>query len=580
MPSPAHSLVSRLLKVGLPFFRSGSRAAYAWLATLILLLLANNGLNVVNSYVGRDFMTAIEARRVPGFYEYAAALAGVFAALTLTQVLSTYAQQRFGLLWREWLTRRLLARYLAGRAYRRLANVPEVDNPDQRISEDVRTFTDSSLAFLVMLFNTTVTLVAFAGVLWSIRPVLFLAAVGYAALGSLGTVLIGRRLVQLSNLQLKKEADFRFGLGRVRENARAVAQLGGEPTESARLRGWLQALLDNYRVIIAVSRNLGFFTVMYGYLPQIIPVLLAAPLYVRGEIQFGEVTQSAMAFSQVQGAFSLIVTQFQALSTYAAVAGRLGALWEATGLELEARDKAAAPKLVPVPAAPAETAATPAAAEAGPDRVSYEKLTLRADRDGRPLVRELTLDIRQGKRVLVTGPSGSGKTALLLATAGLWRSGEGRVICPEGSDILFLPKHPYTARGRLRDLLCYGSALDLPDERLWAGLGEVGLDRLVERAGGLDAERDWPEELSRGEQQLAAFARLLAVRPKFAFLDDPAGTLDAGGVKRVYEALARSPITYVSVGGHVDLRRYHDLLLELHGDGSWHAGPIDQPSAA
>src|SRR5262249_18724579 len=163
----------------------------------------------------------------------------------------------------------------------------------------------------------------------------------------------------------------------------------------------------------------------------------------------------------------------------------------------------------------------------------------------------LTLDIRQGKRVLVTGPSGSGKTALLLATAGLWRSGEGRVICPEGSDILFLPKHPYTARGRLRDLLCYGSALDLPDERLWAGLRAVGLDRLVERAGGLDAERDWPEELSRGEQQLAAFARLLAVRPKFAFLDDPAGTLDAGGVKRVYDALARSPITYVSVGGHV-----------------------------
>ncbi len=580
MPSPAHTLVSRLLEVGIPFFRSGSRAAYAWLAGLIALLLANNGLNVVNSYVGRDFMTAIEERRVPGLFAYAAVLAGVFAALTLTQVLSTYAQQRFGLLWREWLTRRLLARYLAGRAYRRLADVPEVDNPDQRISEDVRTFTDSSLAFLVMLFNATVTLVAFAGVLWSIRPMLFLAAVAYAALGSLGTVLIGRRLVQLNNLQLKKEADFRFGLGRVRENARAVAQLGGEPTESTRLRGWLQALLDNYRVIIAVSRNLGFFTVMYGYLPQIIPVLLAAPLYVRGEIQFGEVTQSAMAFSQVQGAFSLIITQFQALSTYAAVAGRLGALWEATGRELEAREKATAPKLVPVPAAPAEAAATPAAAEAGADRVSYENLTLRADRDGRPLVRELTLDIRQGKRVLVTGPSGSGKTALLLATAGLWRSGEGRVICPEGSDILFLPKHPYTARGRLRDLLCYGSALDLPDERLWGGLREVGLDRLVERAGGLDAERDWPEELSRGEHQLAAFARLLAVRPKFAFLDDPAGTLDAGGVKRIYEALARSPITYVSVGGHVDLRRYHDLLLELHGDGSWHAGPIDQPSAA
>jgi putative ATP-binding cassette transporter len=580
MASRSISLLSRLLTIGLPFFRVGPRqAAYTGLTALIVLLLSVNGLNVINSYAGRDFMNALAERDLRGFYFYAGALTVVFAASTAAQVLATYAQQRLGLLWREWLTRRLLDRYLAGRAYHRISTHDEVDNPDQRISEDVRTFTDSTLGFFVLLFNAAITLLAFAGVLWSIRPSLLIAAAAYAAIGSLGTIVLGRPLVKLDNLQLKKEADFRFALGRVREHAGAVAQLSGEEDESARLGGRLQALVSNFRSIIVVSRNLGFFTTMYNFMPQVIPIILAAPLFIGGKVELGSVTQAAMAFSQVLGAFSLIVTQFQALSAFTAVVGRLGGLWEAIAPESETAAQPQELKIATKLHTPSPGALEVAAEPEG-HRVAYDHLTLRTREGGRPLLEALSLEVTEGKRVLVSGPSGSGKTALLLATAGLWESGEGQVICPDHERVMFLPKHPYAAPGRLRDLLHYGTHCNLSDDRLRSVLREVGLTALAERSGGLDAERDWAEVLSPGEHELLAFARLLAVRPRFAFLDDPAGSLDAQGVQRVYEALARSPITYVSVAGHIDLRPYHDLVLELPGDGSWKVGPAAPPAAA
>ncbi len=576
-------LWARLKEVGLPFFRSGQRRlAFLALGLLIALLLTVNGLNVVNSYVGRDMMTALERRHIGWFYALAGVLAGVFAASTIVEVFAQYVEQRLGLFWRDWLTRLFLDRYLAHRAYRRLGEETQVDNPDQRISEDIRTFTASTLSFAILLFNAVVTFCAFAGVLWSITPWLFLASVVYAALGSGGTILLGRRLVELNNLQLKKEADFRYGLGRVREHAGTVAQLGGEAEEKTRLGGRLAMLVSNFRSIIVVSRNLSFFTTLYNYLPQIIPALLVAPLYVWGGFQFGDVTQAAMAFSQLLGAFSLIVTQFQNLSSYAAVVGRLGVLWEATepvGLPGEMATKETA-----VPAV-AETAATKAAVpspprlpshppgpavEVVPDgrRIVYEGVTLWTPGEHRLLVRDLTLDVPEGKRLVVTGPSGSGKTALLLAAAGLWGAGQGRVIRPGPRDIRFVPQQPYTPSGCLRDVLLYGIGReDVSDERLLNVLREVDAEDEIE--GGLDAERDWSEVLSWGEQRAVAFARLLLSNPRFAFLDDTAEALEEARVERLYKALAGSDITYISVGGGSALMAHHDLHLELTGDGGW-----------
>jgi putative ATP-binding cassette transporter len=200
MRTVKHPLLVRLRKVGLPFFTQGPRrAAWGGLALLFLLLLTINGLNIVNSYVGRDFMTALAERHLERFYFLALVLTGGFAASTTVEAINSYLKQRIALRWREWLTRLLINRYLAERAGHRLAGRDDVDNPDQRIREDVRSFTDSSLSFLILLVNGVLTLVAFVGVLWSITPWLVATALGYAALGTVGTVLLGRRLVALDN---------------------------------------------------------------------------------------------------------------------------------------------------------------------------------------------------------------------------------------------------------------------------------------------------------------------------------------------------------------------------------------------
>jgi putative ATP-binding cassette transporter len=570
------SMRFRLLAVGLPFFRAETRRALVGFAILVTLLLGINGLNVVNSYVGRDFMSALAERRTAQFYALAGALAGVFAVSTLVEVFARYAEQWLGLKWRDWLTRQLFDRYLANRTYLRLAGRHDIDNPDQRISEDVRTFTETALSIFVLAVNGVMTLAAFSGVLWSISPWLFAAAVGYALAGSLGTVLLGRRLVGLNNRQFQREADLRFALGRVREHAEALAQTGGEAGQKSRLRQHLAGVVANFRAIIGLSRNLGFFTTGYGYLPQIIPAMIVAPLYIRGEVEFGTVTQAAMAFSQVQGAFSIVVTQFQGLSTFAAVVGRLGALWEATA------PGPPEPALAgPLPTQPAAPEPSGLVVQTVPEarRVAYDRLTLWTPDRERPLVRDLSLEVPEGRRVAVTGPDGGCHAALLNAAAGLWAEGRGRVLSPGRGGVMFVPCRPAPGPGRLRDLLGAGLGRAVADEELHAALRDVGLEEAVARHGGLDADRDWSRDLSAGEQWALAVARLLLARPRFALLDGPDGVPAPAQADAAYRALSRSPITYLSLGCPPALLAYHDLRLEIHPDGTWQVGPVPDQAA-
>jgi putative ATP-binding cassette transporter len=241
-------------------------AAKALFASLLALLLAINGLNVVNSYVGRDFMTAIEQRDLPRFIAKALLYIGVFGASTVAAVVYSFTEQRLGLLWRERLTRQLIARYFQDRAYYWLREHPEVANADQRIADDVRTFTTMTLSLALVLLNATFTIVAFSGVLWSISESLFVAAVLYAALGSGLTILLGRPLIRLNYSQADREASFRAELVHLRENAESVALQGREDQLGARLQRRVDDIVVNAKRIIAVNRNLGFFTTGYNYM--------------------------------------------------------------------------------------------------------------------------------------------------------------------------------------------------------------------------------------------------------------------------------------------------------------------------
>jgi putative ATP-binding cassette transporter len=519
-------------------------------ALLIAFALAVNGLNVVNSYVGRDFMTAISHRDQAGFVREALLYIGVFAASTVVAVLYRFTEERLGLFWRVWLTRRIIRKYLADRTYLHLKEAAAAENPDQRIAEDVRAFTATTLSFTLMFVNGALTVVAFSGVLWTISPLLFIVAIGYAVLGTLTTIFLGRPLIGLNYRQSDREASFRSDLIHVREHAESVALLRREGRLTARLLRGIDSLADNYRRIVSVNRNLGFFTTGYNYLMQIIPMLIVAPLFIGGKVEFGVITQSAMAFAQLLGAFSLIVNQFQCISSFAAVVARLSALVGA------------------VEKGPPAARSAVALVEAD-RRIAYDRLTL-FSHDDRDLLKQLSVEIPSGTRVLITGPNEAARIALFRATAGIWLGGAGTLFRPPLDAIFFLPQRPYLPPGTLRDVLIRtGQEQLITDDRITTTLRDAGLDIVQTRAGGLDTEHDWSAILSLREQQLLALTRLILARPAFAMLDRVNTALKPAQVRQALRRLHENSITYINLADDAESAELYDAVLEIDTDGTW-----------
>ncbi|MBY5850265.1 ABC transporter ATP-binding protein/permease [Rhizobium leguminosarum] len=528
----------------------GGKAALMF-AGLVALFLALSGLNVANSYVGRNFMTAIANRQTPEFMRQAIFYIGVFAAFTIVAVVSRFIEERLALLWREFLTRRAVSLYLADRAYYHLDVSGQLTHPDQRIAEDMRVFTVTTLSFILMILNSSLTIIAFSGVLWSISPLLFAVAVVYAACGSYLTIALGRPLIKLNYDQLDKEASFRSGLIQVRENAEGIMLAHSEEQQGFRLLRRLDDAVANFRKVTAINRNVGFFTTGYNWLIQIIPALIIAPAYIRGNIDFGVITQSGAAFAMLVGAFSLVITQFQSISTFAAVVARLSSLMEAI-----------------------ERSGTPADAGIevveGKERLAYEQLTLLHATNSVPIVKDVSISIPLGTRVLITGPAQDARAALFRATAGISFKGSGRIIRPAADDILFLPQRPYLPTGTLRQILVRNErAGKIPDDRIVQILRELNLEHVLEQAGGLNTEQNWEILLSPQEQQLLAFINILIAAPQFAFLDRLDATLGLERLHTIMRMLSESSITYINNAETAALRDYHDAVLECSEDGGW-----------
>jgi putative ATP-binding cassette transporter len=394
---------SRFLRLTCPFFRAASRwQTYGMLALLLSLVLTINGLNLLNGFVNYNLMNALENHLIGCFFQLALVYVGVFAASTVVVAFQRFTEESFSLRWRDWLTQHLMDLYLAGRVYCRLNARADVDNPDQRIAEDVKTFTQNTLSLLLIGVNSSVALISWSGVLWAITPWLFVAAVVYALGGTLMTVLLGRRLIRLDVLQFKKEADFRYELIQVRTHAEPIALVHGEGSERVRLGDRLAKLVANMRAMIRLNRNIAFCTEGYNYLIQLIPLLIVAPLYIRHEIPLGKVTLAATGFSTVMNAFSLVVREFGRISLFGAVVERLGRAWEVIDEETAGAAKPAIEM------------------EQDSGRVGFERLTLVMPADGKLLVRDLSLTVPRGQGLLVLGPNGPGRAALFRAAAGLW----------------------------------------------------------------------------------------------------------------------------------------------------------------
>ncbi len=540
------------------FFASERRhKARGFLIALLLLALVVGGVQVLMSYASRDFFTAIE-RKQPA--AYGAALAWYLVTLALAVPIGVFyrwVEERLALLWREWMAQHLVKRYFNNRAYFRLRGSENMDNPDQRMSEDVKNFTTSSLSFLLIVLNSLVTLIAFIGVLWIISSMLVAMLVVYAVAGTAISIIIGRKLVRLHYHQYEKEANFRYGLVRVRDNAESIAFYRGEKREHLDLFNRLAAAVGNMRLIIIRNRNLGFFTNSYNYIALVLPVLVVAPLYMRGQVEFGVVPQTAGAFAQVLAAVSLIITQFGGLSTYLASVQRLGCLWDRLDEhDLEEERIAAEAENVP---------------NQDSQMVKLDKLNICTPGNGRTLVKELSFELKFNQSLMIMGPSGTGKSSVLRTIAGLWPGGGGSLERPAFAHLMFLPQRPYMVEGSLRDQLVYPyPERGVSDEEIRQVVADVNLSDVLGRVDDdLDRVLDWGNVLSLGEQQRIAFARLFLRKPKFAFLDEATSALDENNQKDLYLRIKESGISFISVGHRTTLVEHHDRLLELNRSGSW-----------
>ena len=545
----------RLVSLAKPFFQSDMKKwAWGMLFLLATFSVSVSLINVLLSYVGRDFMTSLSLKEKDEFlhnlYRYLIA----FGLAVPVVVFYRYTEERFALLWRRWLSLRMLHHYFENRAFYKINSYEGIDNPDQRIEEDIRSFCVQSLSILLILFNSLITIVAFMGILWSISIYLTFSVVLYALVGSVITYLLGRPLITLNFAQLRKEANYRYKLVNVRDNAESIAFYRGEKKERLRARQRLKEALKNLLQIINWNRNLSFFTTSYNYIIGILPTIIVAPLYLDGKIEFGVVIQAGTAFVQVVNALSIIVLNFGQLSSLTAVITRLGSFWEALE-DVSTPSPSSGPEIT----------------TAVDDVIAFEDVTLETPKRDQTLIRKLNF-LLDGKSLLITGISGTGKSSIMRAIAGVWNSGQGTIRRPSMQRCMFLPQRPYMVLGSFRSQFLYGqSSTGIVDNHLLAIVSQVGLsDTLRRLKGGFNAAMDWPNFLSTGEQQRLAFARLLLSRPEYAFLDEATTALDPKSEEYLYSLLKEFTKTYISIGYRANLAKYHDYILELKGDGEWH----------
>ncbi|HEY3028807.1 MAG TPA: ABC transporter ATP-binding protein/permease [Bradyrhizobium sp.] len=555
-------------RIAAPYFRSEDKlAGRTLLAAVIAIELSLVGIDVLLNQWNNRFYNALQDKNWDGFVREI----GVFSLLATCYiglaVYQLYLNQWLQIRWRRWLTSHYLGEWLQdANHYRMQLQGDAADNPDQRITDDVKLFVERTLDIGVGLLSAVVTLASFIIILWGLSAASPLTIFGreftipgylvwgaliYAVFGTALTQWIGSPLVNLDFQQQRYEADFRFNLVRVRENSEQIALLQGESAERQRLSERFGRVVDNWYGIMQRTKRLTAFTASYSQAAVIFPYVLVAPAYFADKIHLGGMMQTASAFSSVQKALSFFVTIYRSLAEWRAVVARLDGFEMAIGSAATLTKRADSIDVVSSP---------------GGDKIELEQLLVRLP-NGRPLVSADGFSIRSNERTLVTGPSGAGKSTLFRAIAGVWPFGRGSIAIPAKAKLMMLPQRPYFPVGSLKAAIVYpAEASALGADRVRNILMAVGLPQLASR---LEEDAHWNRILSLGEQQRLGLARALLHAPQYLFLDEATASLDEASEARLYRLLEeRLPTTtIVSIGHRSTLEAFHQRHLVLIRDG-------------
>lgn len=545
-PAKLIAIVADAWRLGAPYFSSVERwRARGLLAAIVALNLVGVYLNVVYTFWYRVAYNALQDKNapafwssmftyrvVPGFPFFVPGFTEIAVLTILAGVYAYYLGQMLQIRWRRWMTSRFVADWLDQRSYYRIslearAGTP-LDNPDQRIADDVGAFVQSNIALGISMISNIVTLFSFIGVLWFIAPPLHIGgvviagylvwvAIVYSVVGTYLTQLIGRRLVPLTFQQQQVEADFRFGLIRVRENTEQIALYHGEREESAGLTERFTAIYDNWWRIMRRTKTLNFFTIGFTQVAIIFPLIVAAPGYFSGIFTLGVLLQIGQIFGNVQGALSWFVSSYPDLVAWRATVQRLDGFERAVR---EAHASAVAPGLV---------------STAGDGALELDRVIVDLP-DGRPLLDVERLEIPSGSPLAIVGPSGVGKSTFFRVLAGIWPFARGRIVTPAGR-LMFVPQRPYVPLGSFKRAVVYPQhEADVPDAAVIAALTDVGLAAFTAH---LDEVDNWTLRLSGGEQQRLALARALIEAPDWLFLDEAMSALEEPGIAALFATLRR-----------------------------------------
>ncbi|MFN6487123.1 MULTISPECIES: ABC transporter ATP-binding protein/permease [unclassified Nostoc] len=538
-----------------PGERAFSDVIRAWgmLILLILLIITLVGITAFNTFIYRylvDFI--IQEKDYSKFIQTISIYAAGLVLITFTLGFSRFVRKQIALDWYQWLNNHIVDKYFNNRAYYKINFKADIDNPDQRLSQEIEPIASNFLSFSATLLEKVLEMTTFLIVVWSISQQIAVALFVYTIIANLIAVYLNQGLIKINQKELESKADYNYALTHVRNHAESIAFFRGEKQELNIIQRRFSNFIKNTKHKINWERTQEIYNRGYRSAIELFVLLVLAPLYIKSEIDFGQLAQAITASYQFALALETLISEFGTSGRFSSYIKRLSEFSDALEAVIEEPQNVSTIKTIEE------------------NHFAFENVTLQTPNYEEVIVEDLSLSVQPGEGLLIVGPSGRGKSSMLRAIAGLWNAGTGRLVRPSLEEVLFLPQRPYIILGTLREQLLYPKTnRQMTDRELREVLQQVNLQNLLSRIDGFDTEVPWENILSLGEQQRLAFARLLVTHPRFTILDEATSALDFKNESSLYQQLQVMKTTFISVGHRESLFDYHQWVLELTSDSSW-----------